>query len=206
MFPFDIITNLAMLIGFAAILGIGVYRREGSVRAAYCVLFCICLGAAYALKLGMADPAGSIFMPFHKLYNFSEYGSAGVLDDLFSYALPYLAAGFLFMPAFPRFRMLGAFIGGLLASLCSRIYFLLDGGGFVTDEYLFAGIGMAAGCALYILAAYIFRKKIDFKEFKLPFPKHSSFVWSLTILLIIYTGIAFTMIFGSHEQIGRAHV
>ena len=40
MFPFDIITNLAMLIGFAAILGIGVYRREGSVRAAYCVLFC----------------------------------------------------------------------------------------------------------------------------------------------------------------------
>lgn len=199
MFPFDIITNLAMLIGFAAILGIGVYRREGSVRAAYCVLFCTCLGAAYALKLGMADPAESIFMPFHKLYNFSEYGSAGVLDDLFSYALPYLAAGFLFMPAFPRFKMLGAFIGGLLASLCSRIYFLLEGGGFVTDEYLYAGIGMAAGCALYILAAYIFRKKIDFKEFKLPFPKHSSFVWSLTILLIIYTGIAFTMIFGSHE-------
>ena len=98
MFPFDIITNLAMLIGFAAILGIGVYRREGSVRAAYCVLFCICLGAAYALKLGMADPAESIFMPFHKLYNFSEYGSAGVLDGLFSYALPYLAAGFLSCP------------------------------------------------------------------------------------------------------------
>lgn len=90
MFPFDIITNLAMLIGFAAILGIGVYRREGSVRAAYCVLFCICLGAAYALKLGMADPSESIFMPFHKLYNFSEYGSAGVLDDLFPMLCPIL--------------------------------------------------------------------------------------------------------------------
>ncbi len=92
MFRFDIITNLAMLIGFAAILGIGVYRREGSVRAAYCVLFCICLGTAYALKLGMADPAESIFMPFHKLYNFSEYGSAGVLDDLF-FLCPALSCG-----------------------------------------------------------------------------------------------------------------
>ena len=196
---FDIIINFAVIIGFAAILGIGVYRREGAVRAVYCVLFCVCLGVAYALKLGLPSPAESIFMPFYKLYDVSEYGSAAALEDFFAYALPYIAAGFFFMPAFPRFRMIGAFVGGLLVSLCSRVYFLLEGGGFVTDEYLYAAIGMAAGCALYILAAYIFRKKIDFKEFKLPMPKRSGFIWAAAMLIIIYTGIAFTMIFGYNE-------
>ena len=199
MFRFDIIINLAMLIGFALILCLGVHRQEGAVRAVYCVFFCVCLALAYVLKLGLAEAEQSIFMPFHKLYDFSEYGSTGVIEDFFSYAMPYVLAGFLFVPAFPRFRIFAAFLAGLFISLCSDVYTLLAGGSFVTDEYLLAGIGMAIGCMLYMVVTYIFRKKIDFKEFKLTLPRHSSFIISAVLLLVIYIGIALTMILGYSE-------
>ncbi len=188
-----------MLISFAAILTASSYRHEGAVRSAYCVLFSVGLGVAYALKLGLTLPESSIFMPFNKLCNISEYGSTGLAEDIWAYAMPYIFAGFLFMPALPRFRIGGAFTAGIIAALCSRIYHLLEGGSFVTDEYLFAGLGMAAGCALYILFAYTLRRKIDFKEFKLPLPKHASFIWSLIALVGVYLGIAFMMIFGYSE-------
>lgn len=199
MFRFDIIINLAMLLSFAAILAITVHRREGVVRAAYCLIFCIGLGAAFIFKLGITMPENSVFTPFNKLFNVSQYGCIGIIEDISAYALPYMLAGFLFMPAFPRFKAGGAFAAGVAISLCSRIYYLLEGGSFVSDEYIFAGIGMAAGCALYILAAYALRKKIDFNEFKLPLPRRSGFIWSFAVLLISYIGIALMMIFGYSE-------
>lgn len=188
-----------MLISFALILTASTYRHEGAVRSAYCVLFSVGLGVAYALKLGLALPESSVFMPFNKLYSISEYGSTGLAEDIWAYAMPYIFAGFLFMPALPRFKVAGSFMAGVIAALCSRVYHLLEGGSFVTDEYLFAGLGMAAGCALYILFAYALRLKIDFKEFKLPLPKRTSFIWSLIILIGVYIGIALMMIFGYSE-------
>ncbi len=195
MFRFDIIINCIMLIGFTVILAAGAVRRSGPVHALYCVLLGIALGAAYFIKLGVQEPSASIFIPFYKLYAINEFSHTGIIDDLVTYALPYVLAGFFFMPAMPRFGIVSSFFAGILFSICSRIYFLLEGGSFVTDEYLFAGIGMAAGCALYIMLAYILRKKIDFKEYMLPLPQRRSFVLSLIIWVILYVGIAFMMIF-----------
>lgn len=195
MFRFDIALNLIVLV----ILAVGLYfnakRREGSLCAVYSVFFSAALFFAYLIKLNLPVPDSSVFLPFNKLIHIYEYNYADILRDILIYAVPYLAAGFFFRPAFPRSGIAASAIFGVMYALVANIYPLLDSGIFITDEYILAGLGMGAGCALYGLLAYAFRRKNIFNKLKLPLPRRRSLIFAVILWVVLYIAIALLLIF-----------
>ena len=164
-----------MLIGFTVILAAGAVRRSGLVHALYCVLLGIALGAAYFIKLGVQEPSASIFIPFYKLYAINEFSHTGIIDDLVTYALPYVLASFFFMPAMPRFGIVSSFFAGILFKAfwvtCPRwvssvIYITMGWAALLAIGQIFHSMELAgfillvAGGILYSMGGIIYALKI----------------------------------------------
>ncbi len=198
--------SLYTLIVFAAMaaatvtLAVKTVRKgDGPFRSLYICLFFIAMFSAFLFKSGNTPQAVNAFVPLYKLFSINQYGYASILSDLLSFAVPFLAAGFLFMPAFPRYGLFRAFLIGGLFALAFNVYPLFNGASFVTDEYLFAGLGSLAGASIYSLLAYLFKKKLPLAELKLPVPLRRRYTASIVLCAIVYFGIAFVMIFDYGE-------
>lgn len=170
-------------------------RGCGAFQALYYALFFIALYMAFLMKLNENFPAVNAFIPCYKLFSISEYGYASILSDLLAYAAPYILAGLLLIPAFPRFGMFAAFGTGVIVSLIFNVYPLFNGASFVTDEYLAGGLGLALGASVYTVLAYLLKKRLPFDKLKLPVPTHRRFKPAIILAVAVYLGIALIMVF-----------
>ena len=198
--------NIYSLIMFAIIAALGVMlcvravrRGDGAFRALYITLFVLSLYAAFLIKLNVTQPSVSVFLPFYKLFDLNQYGYASVLRDLLSYAVPFVLAGFLLIPAFPQAGLVAAFFSGMASALIFNIYPLFNEMPFVTDEYICAGLGLALGASLYSILAGLFKKKLPLSQLRLPVPLHSRNRNSLIYFVVVYLGIALVMVFDYGE-------
>ncbi|HPK16303.1 MAG TPA: hypothetical protein PKW41_09925 [Clostridia bacterium] len=157
-YPFVIFAIL--LVAGVALCSRAHRKGEGAFGVLYAALFTLALYAAFLSKRGNAGQAVDAFIPFYKIVNLREYGYASILRDLVSFAAPFALAGLLLIPAFPRAELFWAFATGVTVSLAYNVYPLFDGMSFVTDEYVYAGIGCATGAAVYTILANLLKKRL----------------------------------------------
>lgn len=174
-------------------------KGEGAFGVLYAALFMLALYAAFLLKRGNAGQAVDAFIPFYKIISLREYGYASILRDLVSFAVPFAFAGLLLMPAFPRAGLFWAFVVGVTASLAYNVYPLFNGMSFVTDEYVYAGIGCATGAAVYTILANLLKKRLPLDRLSLPVPLRKRNIAAMLLFAAVYFGIALVMVFDYGE-------
>lgn len=194
-----------VIIGGALVI---IFKRKGwsSKRLAALAMLAVSLLCAWILQDGNELPLTSRPLPFYKLFNLAEYGYQSVLSDLVNYALPYAPAGFFAAFAFPVIGIGIAAAAGLIFSLLFHAPALFGGAAFVSDVYVHAALGMAAGAALFVLAAHLARKKSWFAAVGAAAPSKGRFRASAALLAIIYLGVAFVMIADYGEQYGELYL
>ena len=173
-----------------------IMKRKGASasKITYVVLFLAALFASWLLKLHSEPAASSQLIPFYKVAAISDYGYKPILNDLVSYAAPFLIAGFLFIPAFPQLGVVASFIVGIVASLVCNIYGIATSGIFVTDEYILAGLGAAVGTGLYSIVIYALKKTSLPQKLCLPIPDKKRRTASWIACASVYFFIAFVLI------------
>lgn len=174
-------------------------KGEGAYGVLYVVLFTLSLYAAFLLKLKNTAQAVDAFVPFYKLFALREYGYASVLRDLLSFAAPFLVAGALIVPAFPQAGLFAALLAGTFSALAFNVYPLYNGMAFVTDEYLYAGIGCATGAAVYAILANLLKKRLPLDRLRLPVPLRRRYRAALLLFIAVYFGVALVMVFDYGE-------
>lgn len=196
-YPFVIFAIL--LVAGVALCSRAHRKGEGAFGVLYAALFTLALYAAFLSKRGNAGQAVDAFIPFYKIVNLREYGYASILRDLVSFAAPFALAGLLLIPAFPRAELFWAFSTGVTVSLAYNVYPLFDGMSFVTDEYVYAGIGCATGAAVYTILANLLKKRLPLDRLSLPVPLRKRNVAALLLFGAVYFGIALVMVFDYGE-------
>ena len=157
-------------------------------------LFFAGLYSAWLLKLNYETAAVSVYTPFYKIFEISEYGYTAVLNDLLRYAGPFAIAGFFYMAAFPGVGIIGSLITGIIVSLLFNLKQIITGQPFITDEYLLAGIGMAVGTGLYVIIARLIQKTPVFNRLMIAVPNKGKGIASWIICSAVYLGIALILI------------
>jgi len=158
------------------------------------ILFFAGLFSAWLIKLNYEAAAVSVYMPFYKVFEISEYGYTAVLNDLLRYAGPFAVAGFFYMAAFPGIGVIGSLITGIIVSLLFNLKQIITGQPFITDEYLLAGIGMAVGTGLYVIISRLIQKTSVFKSLRVPVPNKGKGIAAWIICSVVYLGIAIILI------------
>lgn len=158
------------------------------------ILFFAGLFSAWLIKLNYESAAVSVYMPFYKVFEISEYGYTAVLNDLLRYAGPFAIAGFFYMAAFPGIGVISSLITGVMVSLLFNLKRIVTGQPFITDEYLLAGIGMAVGTALYVIITRLIQKTSVFKSLMIPVPNKGKGIAAWIICSVVYLGIALILI------------
>lgn len=196
---FPLVILIMLLIACAALCLRASKKGEGAFGMLYVALFMLSIYIAFILKLGNTAQAVDAFVPFYKIPALREYGYASILKDLLSYAAPFLLAGLLIIPAFPQAGLTWAFVAGVFASLLFNVYPLFNGMCFVTDEYVYAGLGCATGASIYSILTNWLKKRLPLDKLRLPVPLHKRYVKSLVLFAAIYLGIALVMVFDYGE-------
>lgn len=196
---FPLVILFVLILVCAALCVQASRKGEGAFGILYTALFTVCLYIAFLFKLGNTSQAVDAFIPFYKIIALREYGYMSILRDLLSFGAPFLLAGFLFIPAFPRSGLVAAFFTGVFSSLLFNVYPLFNGMCFVTDEYLYAGLGLATGASLYSILASWLKKRLPLEKLRLPTPLHKRYLASLILFIAVYIGIALVMVFDYGE-------
>lgn len=189
-----IVQLLIILIACIVILLILKHKKSRKSRYIYASAFFVALIVTMLLKSNLEAPLVNEFIPFYKLFNINEYGYAGFLTDLLNYALPFVLPGLLFIPAFPKCGVASAFLAGITSSLVLNLPSLIMGGRFVSDECIYAGIGLAVGCALYAIMLTLLHKSKFIGKLRLPRPRRKAYTFGIGYLVAIYFGIALVLI------------
>lgn len=200
---FDIVSLvifLTLLLGGVFLCRHAARRGEGAYGVLYVALFVFSLYLAYLCKRGNTAQATNAFLPFYKLFALREYGYASILRDLLAFGAPFLIAGFLLMPAFVRAGLTTAFATGVLAALAFNVYPLYNGMSFVSDEYVYAGLGCATGASIYALLAHFFKKRPLFEKLRLPVPRRRRVRAAGVMFAAMYFFIALVMVFDYGER------
>ncbi len=158
------------------------------------ILFFAGLFSAWLIKLNYETAAVSVYMPFYKVFEISEYGYTAVLNDLLRYAGPFAIAGFFYMAAFPGIGVIGSLITGIMVSLLFNLRQIITGQPFITDEYLLAGIGMAVGTGVYVIIARLIQKTPVFNSLMMPVPNKGKGIAAWIICSAVYLGISLILI------------
>ncbi|HWQ59088.1 MAG TPA: hypothetical protein VN540_08700 [Clostridia bacterium] len=196
-YPFAI---FMILLVAALVLCLRAQRKgEGAFGVMYVALFMLALYGAFLLKRGNAAQAVDAFVPFYKIVALREYGYASILRDLLAFAAPFALAGLLIIPAFPRAGLFWAFVAGVCASLAFNVYPLFNGMSFVTDEYVYAGVGLATGASIYVIIASLLKKRLPLDKLRLPVPLRRRYVFSAILFAAVYFGVALVMVFDYGE-------
>jgi len=151
------------------------------------------LGAWVARRLSPAAGAAQP-VPFYKLLHIGEFGYQSLLTDLIAYALPFLPMGILLCMAFPGAGVGIALLTGLVASLLFALPRYMAGAPFVADELVYAALGAGTGSGLFTILLALCKKQAWVGSLGLSAPSRKRFWSGLAICLIVYFGIAFTMI------------
>lgn len=175
-------------------------KGDGAYGVLYVSLFMLSLYAAFLIKLRGNAQLTNAFIPFYKLFALREYGYASILQDLLAFAAPFFIAGILIMPAFYQSGLAWAFVAGVLASLAFNVYPLFNGASFVTDEYVYAGLGCATGAAVYAVLASLFKKRLPLEKLRLPVPLRRRVRTAGIVLGVMYFFIALVMVFDYGER------
>ena len=200
---FDIVSLiifLSLLLGGIFLCRHAAKKGEGAYGVLYVALFVFSLYLAYLFKRGNTAQATNAFIPFYKLFALREYGYASILRDLLAFGAPFLLAGFFIMPAFVRAGLTAAFATGLLAALAMNIFPLYNGMSFVSDEYIYAGLGCATGGSIYVLLAHFFKKRPFFEKLRLPIPRRRRVRAAGVVFAAMYFLIALVMVFDYGER------
>ena len=196
---FPLVILIMLLIACAALCLRASRKGEGAFGMFYVALFMLAVYIAFVLKFGNTPQAVDAFVPFYKMLALREYGYASILRDLLSYAAPFLLTGLLIIPAFPQAGLTWAFVAGIFASLLFNVYPLFNGMSFVTDEYVYAGLGCATGASVYNILASWLKKRLPLEKLRLPVPLHKRYLKSLVLFTVMYLGIALVMVFDFGE-------
>jgi hypothetical protein len=200
--------NIAVIAGFlilSALLLI-LLKRKGAdfKRLIIAAIFLALLPAAYFARKSLAPAAAvSQYVPFYKLLRISEFGYQSFLFDLLLYALPFLPAGLLFPIAFPGKGIFLSLLSGGAAAFFMDLPYLFAGKLFVSDEIVYAALGIAAGTAISIILMHVFRNRPLFKRLGILPPFKSRLRAGIITLAAIYFGVALTMIVDFGEAYGE---
>ena len=192
---FTLETLIIFIVLTAAAAAVVVARRHLPPARLVCTgLFFLSLFVAYLLKLGRTAPTVDALIPFYKLFSINEYGYKGIFSDLIVYALPFVAAGFFLAPAFPKCNLFAALPIGIISAIALNLYPLFNDVAFISDEYIFAGLGCMAGYSAYVLLAFLLKKISIPERFGLPRPTPWASRLSFAYAAFLYFGIAIIMI------------
>ncbi|MBR0026039.1 MAG: hypothetical protein IJP37_02660 [Clostridia bacterium] len=157
-------------------------------------LFLLSLLGAWVAKRFVPAAGTAQPIPLYKLMHISEFGYQSLLTDLISFALPFLPVGILLSMAFPGVGVGIALLTGLAASLLFALPRYAAGVPFVADELVYAALGAGTGSGLFTILLAICKKQAWLGKLGFSVPSRKRFWSGLVICLIVYFGIAFTMI------------
>ncbi len=167
-------------------------------RYIYIILFFAIICFAAIIKSTVGSSTVTALVPFYKLFRLSEYGYMSIVDDLLIYLVPYLVAGLLIKNVFRGMSFQFAFIYGTITALIYDIpLFIINGKAFITDEYIYAGLGMMLGLCLYAYISYLVKNKSFSKHFFKY--KRKQALTGLYIFIGFYMLVALLLIFDSKE-------